>query len=432
MSNNRKLPFNELASDANAHMNSLLRFVRFTLTRIKKSRTASQEPVPLLRAYAVMAHDFYSAYAASVACDAAGTDNDIRRILHKGVMKLTGEWHQINSIVAMDYLSGSFLEDISPIVTVARQEIGVLLQHLVILPHPGQRFALTQFNYAPHFSVLCIPVFNLDTPWEQTVIWHEIAGRKVSNLKKQARQVGQDDPFVTVLKKSVVDRDSATTAGGAIKPASLIAGGEKLEAVPVKYGWSAKWIQELFEDGCTVLSFGDKFLTPFARILGRYNEIGDVGHPPVAMRLWFARYLLNRAEPIPTDLQQDYPDLAIVAQNTAELLQIQGILPTHPQAQDNPVKREILSAIENRPDLTTPDLAPDVVHWINGQRSKTEKQTLEAISQLLHHNQDEPLHEFLISSRCALSENDFLVNGQVTYPGTGHLVKGLFAYLEEI
>ncbi|NIP67404.1 hypothetical protein GWN63_05015, partial [Candidatus Bathyarchaeota archaeon] len=230
--------------------------------------------------------------------------------MHQAIEKLSDEWNRVFQIAATVRASTAQHDFFMPLIQTAAEDIG--LQNA-----EGYTDFLVSFKYAPHILSLGVPVFNLHTPWELSVIWHEMAGRKVRDMKEK-----DPDVFQRLIPSSY--NPPAETSPEQDEGAS---DGD------IQVGWTVGWMEELFEDGCSVLAFEDAFLPIFKNILFRYSNAVDSRHPRMNVRLAMAIMLLRlsqldevieetRAKDILVASDEKYPGLGLkeLAESEAEII----------------------------------------------------------------------------------------------------------------
>jgi hypothetical protein len=62
--------------------------------------------------------------------------------------------------------------------------VGFSPESFPVIPQFGTAYSLGFFNYTDDFMALNLPITALQSPWEWTIFWHEIAGQKIRLLKK--------------------------------------------------------------------------------------------------------------------------------------------------------------------------------------------------------------------------------------------------------
>jgi len=201
-------------------------------------------------------------------------------------------------------------------------------------------------------------------------------------------QAGEPDPFVDIINQTMPQSGHPSPVEEEMEP--IVANFEQTTS------WSASWIQELFEDGFSILAFGADFLPQFKRILNRINPEGDTIHPPVCIRLWFAEYLLNENTPIPQSLADKHPDLLPIAQKTAELLE------KHLSKPDEAVIQKILEATRQHATEAV-QFDPEIETWLQGLT--VDRGVIQGF--LDKHSDGGPFYKTFLESKFVFSEMDF-------------------------
>jgi len=236
--------------------------------------------------------------------------------LHEAVDKITKEWHLITELLAHIDLGSSYTKQFERYVDLAMKDIGLeyLKDRYLLIPTFGEYFSLTTFKYSPDLAMLKLPVSVIKAPWERSVIWHEIAGVKVKKIgkllsdhldkfKEKNNIVGKEqaeDPFETlfdrILNNKVIDKNFRADLKPLIRRrlgVGTIGGRKRMPKT-----WTLDWLEQLFEDACSVLAFAEKedsFIFVLEKILSRnVNKLtDDQKHPDLSTRLEVANRLLE-------------------------------------------------------------------------------------------------------------------------------------------
>ncbi|MBE2224602.1 MAG: hypothetical protein IAF02_23890, partial [Anaerolineae bacterium] len=132
-----------------------------------------------------------------------------------------------------------------------------------LLPHYGRHFELVTFEYMPKIAVIGIPFNNLYSPWDWSMIWHEIAGLFVQT--ESAKNIIQD-----LLHPEILPYDSwknwLTTYD---KETSKLPRDNQHETIPAPEIRQA-WLEEFLEDSIGVLCLGSTMADALERILDRH------------------------------------------------------------------------------------------------------------------------------------------------------------------
>lgn len=224
---------------------------------------------------------------------------------HKMVDKLIREWEFIYQLVANAKLLGSHLNTteefswLNGILAVAQNDLNYGQREFIIVPKITQRYALTHFRYATEFAALDVPVSSLNAPWEWSVLWHELAGRKIRDILKAdvhalevpsvAEQQGPGHENARDLIEGLIGKLHNDLPVGYTFLKTI----RQMLKLPLQPKWSQDWEEELFEDACSVLTFGADFLPVLESILNRSASLVDDRHPYPEIRLNMAKRLLD-------------------------------------------------------------------------------------------------------------------------------------------
>jgi hypothetical protein len=239
-----------------------------------------------------------------------------RRARRRTIMEdISSEWSRLSALIG----SAQLLRADDPAVRVlqaaflvARQDLRIFEDRkdwkkpdFVVLPHVGRHFELVSFNYEPSIFVLGVPMGSLYCPWEWPLIWHEMAGIYV---RKHAADPGSVIGGLAEKLRELVRREGLWDAWrGAF--------GDDLKRLPMEDGHLAPsvidgWAQELTEDSAGLLCLGTSMLFALENALRLVYEDDetdegkesadlvltapepDTRHPPMELRLTFARSLL--------------------------------------------------------------------------------------------------------------------------------------------
>jgi hypothetical protein len=283
------------------HLISILELARTTQKWIEQ-----QESTPwavsmgtLVKSYEEMAVAYYAAAVRQLPGSGAKTFH-----LHNVIEKLAEEWMLLVPIIQV-----AAVRPDTPLALLARVVEGAsealnldLDSQIAVVPHVGRHFELVRFHYAPYVALIGVPFFDLQTPWEWSVIWHELAGILVAQQSVQEmitkfleqlpdstweewekRYVPETSEGEAVDVPAVSHRDSATDAGG-----------ESIESPINRRGWLEEWV----EDACSILALGPAayqiLVTVFQQRHSNLVELKDERHPPPGLRLEVAYRLLTK------------------------------------------------------------------------------------------------------------------------------------------
>jgi hypothetical protein len=302
--------------DISSRVDSLLSLVQDVRTRV------SQIPVlcDLVSDFEVMAKEYILLFDASLNDRSDGLPRDRWLKQHEMMDKLTGEWQLIYSLVSSTELGSSYLSGYKPYVEQAAIDIGVsdVNEHALLIPVFGDGFSLTTVQYsASHISILRLPISVIHSPWELSVIWHEIAGLKVIGLREQIRAFLEKyarDNGLTLPQRPEPGKDPVTELFNGIR-SNITPDDALLSRVrdflfrpntpgfPTDKIWSPDWFKQLYEDACSVLAFGEVFVPVLETILGSqvYKLTADSRYPDLQTRLDVARRVLalQKGDPTP-------------------------------------------------------------------------------------------------------------------------------------
>ncbi len=367
--------FRALIQDADWQLESFTQYIRNTFEKKfgdTKENRVDQAVQNLLRAYLELARRYYDQFKESLkqaylssndqeaVIDGAWVSAaDVPILMQQAIGRLIDEWDRVYSIIMAGQLIElegirEIVELLTPVVKEAIGDIGFGAEHFAVIPQFGSYYKMEFFEYADDFMALSLPLTALKSPWEWSIIWHEIAGDKVRQLKKvesdfynwielmfkgikeepvwdlwilgvfmilDAKRLGDRpeawfEEWFMELKKSVKmdyasfiqDESTFLTPTSHIKkfladpswPLLMLSFEELFDDLmnelsssnpetaktAREYGWSQDWLEELFEDGFSVLSFDLNLLPIFSRLLGRYADGGKgFRHPPKSVRM---------------------------------------------------------------------------------------------------------------------------------------------------
>lgn len=237
---------------------------------------------------------------------------------HEMLDKLTREWHVIYSLASATQLGSAVLGTYQPFVDQAVQDIGIddPGDRFLLIPTFGESFSLVTVRYSTsNVAILKLPISVIHSPWELSVIWHEMAGLKVLRIGKQvdaflddfagSKHVARLEPpgprggdlINELLQRIRNDRELDAGFIGNLKAFLSDPNGEGMHQETI---WSKDWFEQLYEDACSVFAFGDAFVPVLDKILRRqaHKLTPDRRHPDLETRLAVARRLLQlrRAE----------------------------------------------------------------------------------------------------------------------------------------
>lgn len=186
---------------------------------------------------------------------------------------------------------------------------------IITLPYFGRRFELVKFIYAPYVFVTSVPLYNLETPWDWPVVWHEMAGHVVRQLEETD---GINRRIIPALPDDILEMWQKMYAKPTLDDPTADSLWDNVEL--------ADWIAELFEDQYSVLSLGPAMVTTMARVLRQHYEddytLEDMRHPPIRLRLDMAGATLLEMG----IAQEDLKELELDIKNCQNLRSTAGAL----------------------------------------------------------------------------------------------------------
>lgn len=287
--------FEELTRDVDWQRASLLKYCVNVVDSDAAGQGAEEVIVQkILGGYLTLALLFYKQFRADLRKHYETLSDiepsDVKLRIQEAMDKLVEEWYRVYAIIAAlrarraNEESKRLLKQMDPFIDEAMRDVALSRKEFPVILEFGQSYSLRFSNYSDDFAALSIPLWVLESPWEWTVLWHELAGEKVRKLEN-------DNPkfFTSMYQRILVQLD------------------EDQQLAAYKSGWSIDWLQELFEDSFSVIHFPIHFLIVFRNLLRRYPE-GGVGqrHPASAVRLANALCLhmqLKRDAGLPEDIQ---------------------------------------------------------------------------------------------------------------------------------
>jgi hypothetical protein len=222
------------------------------------------------------------------------TESDVKISLQCALDKLISEWYRVYSAItairasSSNHASEEMLKQIMPVVQAAKDDLG--LADLEVVLQFGQYYSLGFSNYTAKITALSMPLMAMDSPWEWTILWHELAGEKVRLLKRESPE------FLNAILDRALEQ----------------LGDDKQTAQ--ERGWSVDWVEELFEDSFSVFHFPIHFLVVLENLLERYSDGGKGNrHPSHAIRLASAMTLQMQGKhlSVDTNLNEWKKDLSV-------------------------------------------------------------------------------------------------------------------------
>ena len=202
------------------------------------------------------------------------SEREVKIYMQNGLERLVMEWYRVYAVILAIRANQStgkasdIIQEMHPVLQTAREDVYLSPDFLTIL-HFGQDFSMRFFNYMENVAALNMPLATFESPWEWTILWHELAGEKVRSMKNR------DPYFFDAMFYEIM---------------SQLDEGQSEEAQSL--GWSADWLEELFEDSFSVVNFPIHFLYVLKNLLERHADLGgeDSRHPPQAIRLAAAMF----------------------------------------------------------------------------------------------------------------------------------------------
>ena len=276
---------------------------------IKQRATTPPALNDLINDFENVAHEYIVVFNQALDKGKLKTKDKWQKI-HEAVDKLINEWGTISSLVATHDLGSSYLSQFDDFLEQAKKDLGLTdpKDRFVLFPTFGNYFAVTRFRYSTKpFYMFRLPISSLSAPWEWSVIWHELAGIKVNkiskqlqsqinkfvgpnntntskpNEKKEDRKALIDELFNRIINKKNIDEDFQN------KLRSILTRITTFQETETK-SWSLDWLEQLYEDACSVLAFGDVFVFVLEKILSRNPAklSSDRKHPNLEIRLGVA------------------------------------------------------------------------------------------------------------------------------------------------
>jgi hypothetical protein len=213
--------FEELTRDVNVQLHSLLTYIEKSFQIPSEasawSRMSSSELVAqnVLAAYLSLAERFYEDFKSDLmtayrkhqddtTLSDRLSDADVPILMQRALDKLTAEWTRVYGFIAATEAKTTsethrIMTQLSPLISAASREVGFSPESFPVIPQFGTVYSLGFFNYADDFLALNLPITALQSPWEWTIFWHEIAGQKVRLLKKSRME------FLSIVRELFVE-----------------------------------------------------------------------------------------------------------------------------------------------------------------------------------------------------------------------------------
>jgi hypothetical protein len=301
-----------LPLDVRSRVEGLFSLVSDIGTKVKSSPVFAE----LLRDYQEMAMAYILTFEERLqqATSLSAGEKWLKR--HEMLDKLTREWQLIYSLAAATELGASALADFQKYVDQAAIDIGLVddQKDFLLIPTFGENFSLVRLNYSSSdIAILNLPISVIHSPWELSVIWHELAGLKVVKIREQINEFLVD--HAKENKLTIPKRESSPASHVILELFDRIAADKPLDkdfkkkvkeflsvrdrvVTPQDETWSQDWFEQLYEDACSVFAFGKDFVSVLERILSRqaHRLAADRKHPDLKTRIQVAQRLLARQE----------------------------------------------------------------------------------------------------------------------------------------
>lgn len=159
--------------------------------------------------------------------------------------------------------------------------------HFITVPYFSRRFELLRFFYAPYVAVSGVPIYDLRSPWDWHVVWHEMAGHLVQVMTSHR---------VIARLADKINTGSADDIWATWRTLYEHAPGAADDTHPWEQVNPADFVAELLEDAYCVISLGTTTLSTLTRVLPQHYEssygLADLRHPSMQMRIDMAAALL--------------------------------------------------------------------------------------------------------------------------------------------
>lgn len=291
-------------------LQSLLTRIEDGLTNSRLSGEYGTAVTNLLQFFANYVFEFYREFCRRL--DSANDLDPQQRAYwqHQAVERLCNEWETFTPLLSP--LKDPYTKILPALIQAAKA--GVTLKHTRFIPYYGQHFELKTFDFAPDYSVVGMPIYNLNTPWDWHVIWHELAGQVVSSFSTTNNQLPTLSEATWEKWKTRYFNADANE----------------------EFDWETHidkpgWISELIEDAFSVLLLGPVMLQTLMDVLRQHYEsddaIRDSRHPTPQLRYDIAGAILlergfNEEALIELSLNVDYcNELRPVARQLISVLQ---------------------------------------------------------------------------------------------------------------
>lgn len=310
----------DLPLDVSSRVEALLSLVSEIGKRVKDSPAISG----LLRDFREMAQEYILLFESSLRESSELSPREKWLSRHEMLDKLTTEWHLIYSLASATELGSPFLAKFQPYVDQAVEDIGLADAegNFLLIPTFGESFSLVTVRYSTsNIAILKLPISVIHSPWEVSVIWHEMAGLKVIKIRQQitdfleayaeekhldvpvARKMPDGSLLTQLFDRIVNNKRLDADFKNKLKEFFTF-----MENIAPRQDdiWSQDWFEQLYEDACSVFAFGESFVPVLEKILGRQARklSADRKHPDLTTRIQVAKRLLalqKKAAPPPAN-----------------------------------------------------------------------------------------------------------------------------------
>ncbi len=255
----------------------------------------------LVDCFVLFAYHYFDAFVNALDDDSTLDDRAKRYWQHRAIERLCDGWDHLRPLLFM--VKDERVKIFEVLVDAAKPG-KISQERRITVPYYSRHFELVSFKYARGVTITGVPIYDLESPWNWHVIWHEMAGHIVHKLEeegeilKAVRKVHrvrgdkamgktfpkqQNDPWENWRNFYADKKDEIVFPWEEDNP-------EKVDAL------QAEWIAELIEDGYSVLCLGLEMLSTLQRVLRQHYEsdfaLKDRRHPPPKLRFDLAGALL--------------------------------------------------------------------------------------------------------------------------------------------
>jgi hypothetical protein len=242
------------------------------IVKVEEQSTGFAEGIvqKILSGYLVLAVFFYQQFRESLH-NRSLDDPEVKLSIQKALDKLVDEWQRVYAVILairarnVNEESRKKLDQIAPFLDLAMRDVGLSFESHPVILQFGEAYSMRFSRYSESFAALSIPLWVLESPWEWTLLWHELGGEKVRQLKVE------EQDFFTSMYDNILKSNEFS---------------EEERNASVAAGWSVAWLEELFEDSFSVVEFPIHFLFVMKNLLERFPD-GGIGerHPFRSVRL---------------------------------------------------------------------------------------------------------------------------------------------------